>query len=94
MNTLAVIYGYAVPSLAIAGSVVMGASVYISSTATPAPGSARANVYRYIELAALVFGKAKQTGILPAEPALDRLVGDVVAVLAPTQAQPTTSAKA
>lgn len=85
MNTLAVIYTYGAPALATVGSVVIGASLFVSKTSTPAPGSTRAKVYRYIELAALLFGKAKQTGMLPAEPAVDRLVGDAVAVLAPAK---------
>jgi hypothetical protein len=51
------------PFLAIAGTLVMGASGIVATTSTPAPGSPLATAYKGIEIAALVVGKAKQTGL-------------------------------
>jgi hypothetical protein len=55
----------------IIGSVVIAASLVTSWTTTPTPGTRRAAAYRYLERAALLFGRAKDTGVLPPTPRLD-----------------------
>jgi hypothetical protein len=64
--------------LSVIGSVVIAASLITSMTPTPAPGTRLARIYRYIELAALLFGRAKQTGQLPAVPELDKALEDAL----------------
>lgn len=65
-------------ALSVIGSVVITASLVVSLTPTPAPGTRLARLYRYIELAALLFGRAKQTGQLPATPQLDKALEDAL----------------
>lgn len=81
----ALVHDYVIPTVAALGSVVIGASVYCSKTATPEPGSRRATIYRWIELSALIFGKAKEDGLLPATPRIDHDVGEIVAAVIPQQ---------
>jgi len=64
--------------LSVIGSVVIAASVITSATPTPVAGTRAARVYRYIELAALLFGRAKQTGALPATPRVDKSLEDAL----------------
>jgi hypothetical protein len=66
--------------LSILGSVVIGASVITSITPTPAAGTRLARAYRYIEIAALLFGRAKDRGVLPATPAADKALADAIAI--------------
>ena len=60
---------------AVAGSIVTAASAVCAMTPTPAPGTRLARLYRCLEIAALLVGHAKETGILPAT-RLDRALGD------------------
>jgi hypothetical protein len=48
--------------------IVTAASAFVAATPTPPPGSVWSEIYAGIEFAALVVGKAKDTGLLPAEP--------------------------
>lgn len=66
--------------LSILGSIVIAASVITSITPTPTPGSRLARVYRYIEIAAVLFGRAKDTGALPATPAADKALAEAIAI--------------
>jgi hypothetical protein len=59
-------------TLSVFGSIDVAASVLTSCTPTPAPGSPRARLYRYLELAARLFGRAKETGLLPPDRAVDK----------------------
>ena len=68
-------------ALSVLGSIVIAASLVISLTPTPAPGTALARIYRAIEIAALVFGRAKQTGELPALPQLDGSLDAAIALV-------------
>jgi hypothetical protein len=68
-------------ALSVLGSIVIAASLITSLTPTPAPGSRLARAYRAIELAALVFGRAKETGRLPALPQLDKSLNDAIALV-------------
>jgi hypothetical protein len=82
MNIATLFHDYVMPALSVAGSVVIAASVYVSKTSTPTPGSTRARVYEGIELAALVFGKAKELGAVPPEPVADAIAQGAVAAVA------------
>jgi hypothetical protein len=83
MNSIITAWTYAAPVLSIVGSIVIAASIFVARTPTPAPGSRWATVYRGIELAALVFGQAKERGLLPPEPAVDSAAQRVVDEIAP-----------
>jgi hypothetical protein len=67
-------------ALSVVGSIVIAASVITSMTQTPAAGTRLARIYRYLELAALLFGRAKQTGLLPATAAADRALAKAIAI--------------
>jgi hypothetical protein len=64
--------------LSVVGSIVIAASLATSWTSTPAPGTRRARLYRYLELAALLFGRAKDTGVLPATPEVDAVIKEAI----------------
>lgn len=64
----------------IACAVVTVASGICAATPTPPPGTVWGRVYRGIEIAGLVVGRAKQRGLVPANPAIDGLAGDAVKV--------------
>ena len=49
-------------------ALVTVASAFCAATPTPAPGSRWARLYRVIEIAGLVVGKAKDSGVLPPPP--------------------------
>lgn len=51
------------------------------ATPTPSPDSRWARAYRLIEVIALEVGHAKDTGLLPKTPAIDRFAGDGVEFL-------------
>jgi hypothetical protein len=68
-------------ALSVLGSVVIAASLITSLTPTPAPGSKLARIYRWIEIAALLFGRAKATGQLPATPQLDNALKTAIEVI-------------
>ncbi|HYD06880.1 MAG TPA: hypothetical protein VEC60_14195 [Reyranella sp.] len=65
---------------AIAGVVVMVASGITALTPTPAPGSRLARVYRCIEIAAVMVGYAKDTGLLPRHQAAERVGAGILGV--------------
>jgi hypothetical protein len=67
-------------ALSVVGSIVIAASVLTSITPTPAAGTRLAHIYRYLELAALLFGRAKQAGVLPATIAADRALAKAIAL--------------
>ena len=48
--------------LALAGSIVCAASLFVAGTPTPDPESTLGRIYKIIESAALMFGRAKETG--------------------------------
>jgi len=48
----------------IATAVVTGASIITAGTRTPSPTSIWGKLYKVIEFFALLFGKAKQTGVI------------------------------
>src|SRR5260370_66833 len=48
--------------LAVLGTIVTAASALAAATPTPAPGTRAARLYRYLEIAALLVGRAKETG--------------------------------
>jgi hypothetical protein len=66
--------------LSILGSVVIPASLVTSWTPTPPPGTRLARAYHYLELAALLFGRAKDSGVLPATPNVDKGLADAIAL--------------
>lgn len=57
----------------IAAAVVTLASAVCAMTPTPDPSTTWGKVYRFIEMAAMVVGKAKQTGIVPSNPKIDKV---------------------
>jgi hypothetical protein len=61
--------------------VVIAASVLTSVTPTPAAGTRLARAYRWLELAALLFGRSKETGELPATPAIDKSLAEAIALV-------------
>jgi hypothetical protein len=67
--------------LSVIGSFVIVASVITSATPTPVAGSRAARVYRYIEVAALLFGRAKETGTLPATPKFDKSIEEALRLI-------------
>jgi hypothetical protein len=67
--------------LSVLGSVVITASLVTSLTPKPAAGTRLARVYRVVEIAALLFGRAKETGALPAIPELDRSLEEAIALV-------------
>jgi hypothetical protein len=67
--------------VAIVGALVMTASAICAATNTPDPSSVRGKAYRVVEVLAGLVGKAKQLGVMPADPAADRLGADIVAVV-------------
>jgi len=66
--------------LAVLGTVVTAASALAAATPTPPPGTRAARLYRYLEIAALLVGRAKETGTLPATPS-DRAVAEALALV-------------
>lgn len=64
--------------LSVIGSIVIAASLATSWTPTPQPGTRRARLYRWLELAALLFGRAKDTGVLPATPQVDAVIREAI----------------
>ena len=66
--------------LSVLGSVVIAASLATSWSPTPAPGTRLARLYRCLELAALLFGRAKDTGALPPAAAADRALAEAIAL--------------
>jgi hypothetical protein len=69
--------------LSVIGSIVIAASLATSWTSTPAPGTRRARLYRCLELAALLFGRAKDTGALPATPQVDSVLREAIDLFKP-----------
>ena len=67
--------------LSAVGSVVIAASVLTSITPTPEPGTRLARIYRYVELSALLFGRAKDRGLLPKMPQIDKPLADAIALV-------------
>jgi hypothetical protein len=67
-------------ALSVVGSIVIAASVLTSITPTPAAGTRLARIYHYLELAALLFGRAKDAGVLPATAAADRALAKAIAI--------------
>jgi hypothetical protein len=61
--TLLSLWQAASPFLSVAGAILLPASAFVATTKTPAPGSFWSTVYKGIEIAALVVGKAKDTGL-------------------------------
>ena len=66
--------------LSVLGSVVIAASMITSLTPTPPAGTRAARLYHYLEIAALLFGRAKQTGYLLKTPA-DKSLEDAIALV-------------
>jgi hypothetical protein len=66
--------------LSIGAGVVTTASAICAMTPTPDPNTLWGKVYRYVEMLGLVVGKAKQSGLVPANPVVDQLGADAVAV--------------
>jgi hypothetical protein len=75
--------------LSVIGTVVIGASLLTSWSKTPPPNTRLGRIYHYIELAALLFGRAKEMGVLPATPATDRAVAQAVALASQNKGPPT-----
>lgn len=69
-------------AVAVVGAVVTGASAFCAMTKTPDPKTRLGKVYHWIEVAAVLVGKAKDTGILPSDPAADKLEAGAVQVAA------------
>lgn len=59
-------------AIEIACAVVTAASAIVAMTPTPAPNTTWGKVYRMIETLGLVVGKAKQNGIVPSNPTIDK----------------------
>jgi hypothetical protein len=74
--------------LSVLGSLVITASLVTSLTPTPAAGTRLARVYRVIEIAALLFGRAKQMGQLPATPQVDQALEEALALVRKPQPLP------
>lgn len=74
-----------IPNAAQIGTVI--AVLYAAAKAvtilvpTPPPASRWGRVYHLIEIFALVVGHAKETGVLPATPSLDKSVEDAIALV-------------
>lgn len=66
---------------AVVGAVVMAASAYCARTDTPDPTTLRGKLYHGVEMLALVVGKAKQMGVMPSDPAAERLGTDAAQVV-------------
>jgi hypothetical protein len=70
---------------------VTAASLFTALTPTPDPNTTWGKVYRVIEMAALLTQKAKQSGMIPTNPAADKLAENAVAtakeLLGPAPAQ-------
>jgi hypothetical protein len=64
--------------LSLVGSIVIGASLLVSLTPKPPAGTRLARLYRALELAALLFGHAKETGELRALPQFDSALQDAI----------------
>ena len=60
-------------AVALTCAVVTAASAFCALTPTPDPTTAWGAVYRYIEIAGVLVGKAKEIGVVPADPAADRI---------------------
>lgn len=71
--------------LSVLGSLVITASLVTSLTPTPAAGTRLARVYRVIEIAALLFGRAKEAGELPAAPQVDQALAAAIALVRKTR---------
>jgi hypothetical protein len=69
--------------LSVVGSIVIAASLFTSWTPTPAQGTRLARIYRFIEIAALLFGRAKDTGVLAATPAIDKVLQEAIDLARP-----------
>ena len=65
--------------VAIAGAVVTVASAFCAATPTPDPKTPLGKIYRGIEIAGLLVGKAKEAGFVPADPAVDKIAAGAVA---------------
>lgn len=63
-------------------AVVTAASGICALTPTPNPNTTLGKAYRIVEVLGLLVGKAKQTGIVPENPAVDAVAGDAVKVAA------------
>lgn len=61
--------------------VVTVASAICAATPTPAPGSRLARAYRIIEIAGLMVGRAKQTGLVQVDPRAEKVGDNIVAVV-------------
>lgn len=51
--------------LAVACAVVTAASAFCAATPTPDPNTPLGKIYRYVEIAGLLVGKAKDQGLVP-----------------------------
>ena len=67
-------------AVAIAGAVVTAASAICAMTATPDPTTRLGKIYRAVEVLGVVVGRAKDRGLLPADPKADRLAAFAVDV--------------
>lgn len=65
---------YITEAITIGTAVVTITSAICALTPTPDPSTTWGKVYRAIEYAALIVGKAKQAGVVPANPKVDKVV--------------------
>lgn len=76
----------------IACVIVTGASAFCAATSTPDPNSTRGKIYRYIEFAALLVGRAKQEGLVREDPGnvaiADKIATDAAAIVEPPASMP------
>lgn len=79
---------------AIGGAVVTAASAVCAMTKTPDPATPLGKLYRGIEIAALLVGKAKDAGVMPSDPAADKLAAGAEAAAAEILAAPAAPAAA
>jgi hypothetical protein len=59
-------------------ALVTAASLFTALTPTPDPSTTWGKVYRIIERVALLTAKAKQSGMIPTNPAADKLAQEAV----------------
>lgn len=64
--------------VAIAGAVIGAASAICALTKTPDPGTPLGKVYRLVEVLGVVVGHAKDAGVMPDNPAADKVGAEVV----------------
>src|SRR5712692_8856183 len=67
-------------AVAIGGAVVTVASAICALTKTPDPTTRLGKLYRAVEIAGLLIGRAKEAGLMPNDPAADQVAAFVVGV--------------